>query len=491
MVKINNLQETFPTDVSGLVIENNLAAWRMAKVQNVSELITRIYDVNCEPDLESYLSKTGIKTLETEDDFRWMMEDDEEKNIPLLEARLTSGGSAISSTDKLGLGLTRFYLLFPEAYFSATNLIIGNREQYPIRICSDPTPEGSNWEYECELMLGSLTAFIPYDEVQANIRFSLEWSPQEQTLSRRGGTPNYSGPFSFKNCFTNLRWQVTHPGNMLHRPVEFKWVELDKNNKYVEHKTWMEHADWTFKKKLKREMCRAMLFARQNKDENDVYRNIGDSKFEIRQGSGLREQMETSNSTYYSTFSIDKLTEKIIDMTAGKFNQNAKKVLLRTGEWGLYQFHKSLENKTGLYTALCDNNRVQYNGDKITYRGYFGSYRGPNDVQIDVQQEPLYDNGARNKIFSATGPGVAESKRYDILFAGDVNGDPNIQIVKPKVGASSSIYIQGMRSPYNLDSNNAQASSPEDGFSEHVQEIFAIMLRNPKLTAQYIPSELA
>jgi len=48
-----------------------------------------------------------------------------------------------------------------------------------------------------------------------------------------------------------------------------------------------------------------------------------------------------------------------------------------------------------------------------------------------------------------------------------------------------------MRSPFNLDSNNAQASSPEDGFSEHVQEIFAIMLRNPKLTAQYIPSELA
>lgn len=491
MIKINALQETFPTDFGGLVTENNLNALLAAKVQNASEIMSRIYEVNCDMDLDMYLRQEKVKILPTEDDFRWNLQGNENKNIPLIEARLTSGGSAISSTDQLGLGVTRFFLVFPEAYFSATNLIIGNREQYPIRICENPIPDGSNWEYECEIFLSDLTAFIPYDEVQANVRFSKEWSATEQTLSKRGGEVNYTSPFSFRNCFTNTRMQATYPGNMLNRPVEFKWVTLGANNKPQVHKTWMEYADWVFRKQVRAERCRALMFARQNKDANDVYRNIGDSKFQIRQGSGIREQMETSNSIYYSNFDIDKLTETIIDMTAGKFGQDKRKVLLRTGTWGMYQFHKSLENKTQLYTPLFDTNRLVYSGDNITYRGQFFNYRGPSGVEIGVQLEPMYDDQVRNKIMSSHGPGVAESYRYDIMFSGTVDGEPNVQLVLPSKDESILKYILGMRGPYDLKNTNSIVSTPEDGYSVHTQEIFAAMIKNPKLTAQYIPSELA
>lgn len=491
MIKFNALQETFPTDFSGLVTENNLNAILATKVQNASEFTSRLYEVNCGMDLENYLRQYPVKRLKTEDDYRWFLQGNEDKNIPLLEARLTSTGSAISASDQTGLGVTRFFLLFPEMYFSDTNVIIGTREIYPIRICSDPTPEGSNWLYECELLLGDLTAFIPYEELQANIRFSKEWSPTEQTLSKKGGTPNYTSPFSFRNTFTNIRMQATHPGNMLERPVEFKWVTFDANGKVQQHSTWMEYADWVFMKQFREQKNKALMFARPNKDANDVYRNVGSSNFTIRQGAGLRAQMETSNTIFYSNFSIDWLTEAIIDMTAGKLREDRRKVLLRTGEWGLYQFHKSLEAKSQLYTPLFDPNRIQYSGDKITFRGQFFDYRGPNGVAVSLQHEPMYDDKVRNKVLSSQGRGVAESYRYDLLFSGTIDGEPNIQLVVPEGGEAVQGYIPGMRHPYMLKGQNNIMATPEDGYTVHRQEQFGTMIKNPLLTAQFIPSELA
>ena len=260
MIKINQLQETFPQDFSGLVTENNLNAIMAIKVQDASEFTSRLYEVNCGMDLEAYLRQFPVKRLPSDDDFRWFLQGNEDKNIALVEARLTLGGSAISASDQTGLGVTRFYLVFPEQYFSDTNVIIGNREQYPIRICSEPTAEGSNWVYECELLLSDTTAFIPYDELQSNVRFSKEWSPVERTLSKKGGTPNYTSPFSFRNQFTQIRMQATHPGNMLDRPVVFKWVVMDESGKTSLKSTWMEYADWVFMKQFRERKNRALMF---------------------------------------------------------------------------------------------------------------------------------------------------------------------------------------------------------------------------------------
>jgi len=491
MVKFNQLQETFPSDWNGFTSENNLHAIGATEVQMASEFTSRLYESNYGMDLEGYLNQFGVKYLESEEDFRWNLQGNEDKNIALIEARLTSGGSAISATDQVGLGLLHFYLLFPENYFSDTNIIIGNREQYPIRIVAEPKPEGGNWEYECELFLGDLTAFIPYDELQGNIRFSKEWSPVPQTLSDKGGTPNYTSPFSFRNTFTNIRMQVTHPGNMLNKPVVFKWVTKDERGKMSQHSTWMEYADWVFEKQRREQRNKAMMFARPNKDANDIYRNIASNNFAIRQGAGIRAQMETSNSIYYSNFSVDWLTECIIDMTSGRMNDDKRKVLLRTGDWGLFQWSRSLENKASLYTPLFDPSRIKYNGNEITFKGQFFNYIGPNGVEVSVQRESMYDDRVRNKILSSQGRGVAESYRYDIIFSGTIDGEPNIRIVKPKSGAESRTFIPGMRHPFKLGEKNSIAATPIDGYSQHTMDIFGTMIKNPTLTAQFIPSELA
>lgn len=61
-----------------------------------------------------------------------------QKNVPLIKASLTSNGSAVSATDKVGVDYFRIYLTFPEPWFSDVNLIVGERnELYPIRILDD------------------------------------------------------------------------------------------------------------------------------------------------------------------------------------------------------------------------------------------------------------------------------------------------------------------------------------------------------------------
>lgn len=495
MQKINILQETFPQDWDGMTSENNLhAILGMKKVQNASEFISRMTEANYGENINSYLRKFGVKKLKSEDDFRWMMQGREEKNIALTEARLTATGSAISATDQTGLGVTRFYLLFPER-FHKTALIIGNRDVYTIRVVADPIAEGTSWLHECELFTGDITAFIPYDELLPNTRFSVEWNSSEQTLSKEGGTASYTSPFSFKNVFTNLRMQELIPGNMLNNPVEFGWVVSGKNGKPEYKKSWMEYRDWVFEKTFELRKCRAIIHARPNMTPQGTYLNIGSSNFIIRQGAGIRCQMETSNQIYYSNFSIPRITEAIITMSQNQ-NPNFRKCLMRTGDWGLYQFHEALKDYASLYTPLFDQNRIQYNGDMITVRGTFFKYKGPNGVELTVMHEPMADDDIRNKILSSMGPGLAESRRYDIFFTGgDNNGEPNVQIVEPEKDATILKFIPGMRHPFVLNTGNnggyGLAAVPDDGYWIHREDIFGTMVKNPKLTAAFIPSELA
>lgn len=59
-------------------------------------------------------------------------------------------------------------------------------EIYPFRILGNPKFEGSNTVYTVELMAGN-TDGVPAERLLAGERFSVEFAPVENTLSRKVG----------------------------------------------------------------------------------------------------------------------------------------------------------------------------------------------------------------------------------------------------------------------------------------------------------------
>ncbi|NJN99401.1 MAG: hypothetical protein HC875_37545 [Anaerolineales bacterium] len=160
MQQVSPLQEYFPRDWAGLTTKTHLGAIYQLKPQETSNLITMLYRANRGMNFGDFSEKVRTMYLDTDDDFRWRLQGSSKKNIPLVSC--TVNGSAISATSKVGKNGAHFTLTFPEQYFSDTNLIVGEKNSvYPIRIVGIPSPNGVNWDYECELFTGDPELYIP------------------------------------------------------------------------------------------------------------------------------------------------------------------------------------------------------------------------------------------------------------------------------------------------------------------------------------------
>ena len=53
-------------------------------------------------------------------------------------------------------------------------------------------------------------------------------------------------------------------------------------------------------------------------------------------GSGIFEQMEVANTTYYNTFSIKLLEDALYELSASKLDYKDRKFVIKTGERGGY-----------------------------------------------------------------------------------------------------------------------------------------------------------
>jgi len=179
------LQETTPTDWAGLTTENHLYNIFAIDIQKASDLITLIHQVNNGMDLDSYLSQFPTAMFDSDEDFRWMLQGNSRKNVPLVRAEIN--GTTVTATDKTGIAGTRFTLVFPENYFSITDLIVGEKnERYPIRIVAESRFVGSEVHYECELFTNDPDLFIPYVALMYAKRLAKEWNPTERALSSKG-----------------------------------------------------------------------------------------------------------------------------------------------------------------------------------------------------------------------------------------------------------------------------------------------------------------
>ena len=445
---------------SGLTLKNHIGAIFGAQPVLASELTTVLLQNSGMKNLDTTLSMFPEKSIEG-DDFVWKAVGSEERNIALVEARYN--GAVVQAGDS-GVGAARglIQLVFDEKYFSNVHVIAGsNPDIYQFRLISDAQEESGNYVYDAEVFGGQETLNgVPGSELVAGERFSIESSYVEDELSIRGSDIQFTSPYILRNHISSLRFEHKVSGAMIDckvKPVYFAGIETRdaKTGKVHTSVTWMQEVYWQFEKTISRLKSRTLMFGKSNRDENGRFLTTGESGLKIKTGSGIREQMEVSNTTSYNKFSIRMLEDLLSELSEGKLDFGERKFMLRTGERGASQFNRAVTQiASGWSSFRFDNagtSSIQKTTSPLNSNSYsagfqFTEWKAPNGIHVMLEVDPMYDDKIRNKILHPDG-GVAESYRYDIFYIGSME-EPNIQKVKPVGGEEIRFYQGGFRNPY-------------------------------------------
>lgn len=445
---------------SGLTLKNHIGAIFGTQPQLVSPLTTVLLQNSGMKNLDTTLSLFPEKVLNSSDDFVWKVVGSDERNIPLVEARF-QGSVVNANTTGVGIARTTFELVFAEKWFTKQHVIAGPRpDVYQIRILDDPMEEGSNYVYTCEVWGGQESlAGIPGDELVAGNRFSIESAYVEDELSTRGAGIQFTSPYLMRNSVSTLRMEVKVSGAMIDmkvQPVYFAGIETRDPQTGNVHKsvTWMQEVMWQFERQFSKIKSKTLMFGKTNRDENGRFLNKGQSNVEIKAGSGIREQMEVSNTITYNRFSMRLLEDALSELSEGKLDWGERKFMLRTGERGAAQFNRAATAAASGWKAMFDNtnqNAINKTTSKFHENAFKGGFQftewlAPNNIHVMLEVDPMYDDRVRNKILHPDG-GVAESYRYDILYIGSME-EPNIQKIKVRGDDELRGYMAGIRDPF-------------------------------------------
>lgn len=488
---------------SGLTLKNHIGAIFGSQPQLVSPLTTVLLQNSGMKNLDTTLSKFPEKVLESSDDFVWKVVGSDERNIPLVEARYN--GAIVGDSDEgVGAARSRVELVFGEKYFTKVHVIAGRRpDDYQFRILGEPFEEGGNYVYEAEVWGGQETLNgVPGEELAPGVRFSIESAYVEDELSTEGAGIQFTSPYLMRNSISTLRLEHKVSGAMIDckvKPVYFAGIETRDPNSGKVHKsvTWMQEVYWQFEKAMSRIKSRTLMFGKTNRDENGRFLNKGKSNIEIKAGSGIREQMEVSNTTSYNKFSIRLLEDMLYELSEGKLEFGERKFMLRTGERGAAQFHRAVTSEASGWMAVgfdnTNQNAIQKASSKLHSNAFvagfqFTEWKAPNNIHVMLEVDPSYDDKVRNKILHPEG-GVAESYRYDILYIGSME-EPNIQKVKVRGNDELRGFKAGIRDPF---------SGRKGGIMQHMEDSATMtamcdtgsMVKDPSRTATLKPAILA
>jgi hypothetical protein len=289
--------------------------------------------------------------------------------------------------------------------------------------------------------------------------------------------------------------QHTTAGNMINRPIGTMWKHPENGKTFM---TWIQYEDYVFDHQFRLEKNRLLMFATSNRDnDNGKYYNYGKSGFVIRQGAGIRQQMESANTSYYGTFTIEYLLNYLMELSEGKLDLDTREFNGRTGERGAVQFHQSLEDHSQLFQPLFNQDRMFKISDPMAggrlglgYGGQFLRYLGPQGIVYSVSVDSLYSDRERNKIYHPSG-GVAEAYRYDLMDIGTSEGEPNIMRVDVEGQSDIMGYEPGLRDPFSpTGGRNHIMSHATDGYTVHRMTTCGTKVHDPSRTASLIPNIL-
>jgi hypothetical protein len=499
-MQLGRFQVTDAKAYAGMINpENTLGAIWKTSPTKINKTMIKLLAIHRGKSLENMLSMFETKLVENDNEFYWELIGSSRRNIPLVEARY-QGSAVTGSTTNVGENGSTFELVFPETAFFKGEIVVGEKnEVYPIRVLDEGTPDGSNQVYLCETA-GSDRNGIPGSELVVGKRFNEEFAPVGKGLSREVGGVRRVTPISMRGELTTIRIDHKLPGDATGKKVVMGIPVLDKEGNKKVFGALALYEDWLVEQEFSLYKNKYLMYGKSNRTDDGQYLNKDVSGRSIKIGSGIREQMEQSNTYFYNEFSIEMLQEILFGLSEGKLGFGNRTFIMRTGERGAAAFHTAVLQTTSGWSAHISapgtgpsgiqktTSELHENAFKAGFQ--FTEYMAPNGVKVKLEVDDFYDDKVRNTIRIPGSNGVAESYRFDIFYIGTTE-DPNIQCVKVKGAEEIRGYQWGFRNPFTGAINNGNMGTLEDSGTITKYAQLGVVVYDPTRTASVIPYVLA
>ena len=499
-MQLGRFQVTDAKSYNGMINpEQTLGAIWKTSPTKINDAMIKLLAIHRGKSLENMLSKFETKLVENDNEFYWELIGSSRRNIQLKEA--TYKGSTVTASDNnIGEGGSTFELTFDEQFFFKGEVIVGEKnEVYPIRVLDDGYPSGTQWVHTCEIISSDRTG-IPGSELLEGKRFCPEFAPVGKGLSREVGGVRRVTPVSMRGELTTIRIDHKLPGDATNKKVAMGIPVMDKEGNKKSFPVLALYEDWLVEQEFSQYKNNFLMYGKTNRTADGQYHNKDVSGRSIKIGSGIREQMEQSNTFFYNEFSIELLEEILFGLSEGKLGMDQRVFILRTGERGAAEFHKAvLKTTSGWSTNVSTpgtnpatvhkvNSDLHYNAMSAGFQ--FVEYKAPNGVCVKLEVDDFYDDKVRHTIKIPGKSGVAESYRFDIFYMGTTE-DPNIQKVQVKGMEELRGYQWGFRNPFTGAMNNMNMGTLEDSGTITKFSQLGVVCYDPSRTAQIIPYVLA
>lgn len=501
--RINASQMVGVTAWKGTVTkDNHIYGLFRSNPQKASDVMTLLMSSMHLPTLDTYLSReVPVKEYEDDTELFWDVLTSSRRNIPLVEAR-KADGSVVKATDgNIGIGFEPFYLVFSEDWFANGEVIWGNlNEVYPMIVKEEGKAEGTNVVYLVEPFGASGGDGIPAERLLAGERFSWAYAPVEDNFSRKVGDIRFSTPVSMRSDWSRVRISHKVGGKELGKRLAANIPVTGSDGKTIMVKRWMDAVVWKLEETFSEYKNNALDRGVSTRLENGEYSNFGLSGLPNRQGEGFRMQISRGNMQYYNTFSLKLVEDALLAISAGKLDFKERKFVIRTGEYGAIQFSKAAKAEMSGWVPLYGgassvpymskgpNTDFTQNGVTIS-NPQVTRWISSNGLDVTIMIDSSKDDVQTNKVMDPRG-GTAESRRYDIFYAGSED-EPNVQKCVAKNAPERRGFQWGpFYNPFTGEANNASASFDEDAAVVHYKATLGIRVVDPSRCISLIPALL-
>jgi len=402
----------------------------------------------------------GIKTME----YRYPVIGRPKKSSRVAKSLYTAG-------QKPGVGHSEFKITFEDRWFHKSLTIISSSRTVA-RIKSNPVKVGTMWEYTCELVNPSSTAFCPLKDLQAGAKWGRMVATVGAEASRGVESRSYS-PGMATNQLSLVRDSYSFRGNVQNKVMV---IEIKADGKV--YKFWSEWELYLRNLEFK-EKCETLLwYSQYNKDESGEIHNIDEDSDEVVPlGAGVLQQIP--NSSTYSFLTTKKLESIITDTFFNASDAQAVNVEIFSGTGGLREADRAMKAASSGFT-LVDSKQIKGEGWNMMFGSYFSVYRHIDGHTVTFRHLPLMDGGVMADI-SDPHPidGLPlESYNMYILDNSVYDGQKNIQYVYEIGREMIEFAVAGVKVPLGYPNTSFRATD-RDASSIHWMKSQGIQIMKP------------
>jgi hypothetical protein len=386
---------------------------------------------------------------------------------------------AASPVANAGQGFQSFSVPLAEKYFFQGCVVRFGTVQ--ARCQDNGVQVGNDWVYTFKLVTDDPSAAVPAEDLAIGQVAVFMYTAYEE--GSRGGGAFEAYPFWFKSQMTTMRMSYGMTGDAA---TDIMVLEVGKEGGKKSN-LWMYASDYQKMLIWQQQVEYYRWYGQNNMTPDGEIHLDGANGRPVRVGSGVLEQIASSNQRSYTNLTTDIFNDFLTDLQLASKDAENKKLIMFTGAGGLRQFNDSI-NREYNNLRLVDTTFVSKNGMNLSFNNQnWNTYHGILGTELTVVHNPLFDDRTKHtKLHPETGLPL-ESYRMTFMDFSDYAGEPNVSLVTKgsdgKNRAMEMWYTAGSTDPYSSGGNSGakkvMRSSSLDGFECFFLSQQGIKVTNP------------